>query len=92
VKAENAYDDDSEARVLRPGQSFQKRWALRSSFGWYDVLVEVNTDPNFLRRLAGHVENGRDSTSDPAFGEVGHRGRRWGEARSEQGVDAGMNA
>ena len=54
--------------VLRPGQSFHKRLSLRSSFGWYDVTVEADTDRNFLRRLAGHVENGRDSASDPAFG------------------------
>jgi len=65
---------------------------LRSSFGWYDVSVEVNTDPNFLRRLAGHVENGRASTSDPAFGNAGHRGHRRGEAHSEQGIDEGMSA
>ena len=56
-----------------------------------DVVVGVNTDRNFLRRLAGHVENGRDSASDPAFGNDGHRGRRLGSPHSEQGVDAGMS-
>jgi phospholipase C len=92
VSLTNAYDNDSDARVLRPGQSFHTRLSLRSSFGWYDVVVDVNTDPNFLRRLAGHVENGRDSASDPAIGNDAHRGHRWGEAHSEQGVDAGMSA
>ena len=70
MTAENAYDGDSDARVLRPGQSFQKRWSLKSSFGWYDVVVETDTDPNLLRRLAGHVENGEDSASDPAIGNA----------------------
>jgi phospholipase C len=91
VGVENAYNDDSDGRALRPGQSFYKRFSLRSSFGWYDAVVEVNTERNFLRRLAGHVENGRDSASDPAIGNVGHRGHRWGEGHSEQDVGAGMS-
>ena len=57
VSVANAYDDDADARVPRPGQSFHKRWSLRSSFGWYDVAVNADTDHSFLRRLAGHVEN-----------------------------------
>jgi hypothetical protein len=44
--------------------------------------VEVNTDENFLRRLAGHVENDRDSVSDPALGGV----RRIGHARSSVAI------
>jgi phospholipase C len=30
--------------------------------------VTVNTDATFVRRLAGHVETGRSSMSDPALG------------------------
>ena len=41
---------------------------LRNSFGWYDLTVTVNSDSNALWRLAGHVETGRDSVSDPALG------------------------
>jgi phospholipase C len=67
----NGYDRDSVTRGLRPGESFYKRWALKASFGWYDLAVKVDTDKNFLRRLAGHVENGQESASDPAFGQVG---------------------
>ncbi len=33
--------------------------------GWYDLTVTANTGDNFLRRLAGHLENGADSISDP---------------------------
>jgi phospholipase C len=36
--------------------------------GWYDVSVTAAGDPGYLRRLAGHVETGRPSISDPAFG------------------------
>jgi hypothetical protein len=35
---------------------------------WYDLLVTVQGDPQFRYRYAGHLENGRDSISDPAMG------------------------
>jgi len=41
-------------------------WVLAASHHWYDLSVTSNDDPTFLRRLAGHVENGRPSISDPA--------------------------
>jgi phospholipase C len=67
VNTANAYDGDTDSRLLRPAQSFHKRWSLNSSFGWYDVTIAIDIDRNFLRRLAGHLENGKDSASDPAF-------------------------
>jgi phospholipase C len=53
------------------GQTFDTRWSLKSTFGWYDLVVESENDPDFLRRLAGHLENGQDSASDPAIGNGG---------------------
>ena len=32
------------------------------------MIVRVNEDPTFEWRLAGHVETGEDSFSDPAMG------------------------
>ena len=43
-------------------------WSLEASFGWYDFTIEVDSDPTFQQRLAGHVETGHDSVSDPALG------------------------
>jgi phospholipase C len=37
------------------------------SSDWYDVSLVSDQDGTFLRRLAGHVETGRASTSDPAI-------------------------
>jgi phospholipase C len=36
--------------------------------GWYDVTIMSSGDGAFVRQLAGHVENGRTSISDPALG------------------------
>jgi len=41
---------------------------LHKSFGWYDFTVQVGSDASFERQLAGHVETGRDSMTDPAIG------------------------
>jgi phospholipase C len=32
------------------------------------LTVKADGDASFLRRIAGHLENDRDSVSDPAFG------------------------
>jgi phospholipase C len=42
--------------------------SLDQFFGWYDLIVTVAGDPSFAYRLAGHVETGRESFSDPALG------------------------
>ncbi len=36
--------------------------------GWYDVTITSSADAGFRRQLAGHVETGRPSVSDPALG------------------------
>jgi phospholipase C len=41
---------------------------LERQFGWYDLVVTVAQDPGFVYRLAGHVESGADSATDPAIG------------------------
>jgi phospholipase C len=62
----DAYGHHSATRVLRPGGRGVEVVDTRRSNHWYDVAVTVDKDPGFLRRLAGHVETGQPSTSDPA--------------------------
>jgi phospholipase C len=38
------------------------------SSGWYDVALTSDRDTAFVRRLAGHLETGQPSTSDPKIG------------------------
>lgn len=40
---------------------------LGGSRRWYDLTVTAEGDKAFLRRFAGHVENGRPGVSDPAI-------------------------
>ena len=64
----DAYARRDFAQQLAPGESVGKYWPLHASSGWYDLTVAVDGDPEFRRHLAGHVETGRDSVSDPAIG------------------------
>jgi phospholipase C len=52
----------------RKGDGFAFDWTLQEFYGWYDLIVTVKEDPTFQYRLAGHIETGRDSFSDPALG------------------------
>ncbi|HET6708266.1 phosphocholine-specific phospholipase C [Amycolatopsis sp.] len=61
----DSYGRRSTSRLLRPGARVVEVVDTRRSGNWYDVSVVSDHDPRFLRRLAGHVETGRPSTSDP---------------------------
>ncbi len=52
---------------LRPGQRALQSIPAGRNAGWYDVTITDDTDRTYVRRLAGHVETGRPSTSDPAL-------------------------
>jgi len=69
VTVVDAYSGNRVTRLLRPHEAFEElEWSLRQFYGWYDLIVTVAADSTFQYRLAGHVETGRDSYSDPAMG------------------------
>ena len=53
---------------LAGGASVQAGFSLTGSANWYDLTATANTIDGFLRRFAGHMENGAPSTSDPTMG------------------------
>ena len=53
---------------LAAGGGAEHRWSLRATRGWYDLAVRPQAGKSFLRRLAGRLETGADSISDPAMG------------------------
>lgn len=64
--ADNAYGAPARRITLRGGDEQIESWALASSHQWYDVTVSDGATGQFVRRFAGHVENGKPSYSDPA--------------------------
>ena len=70
VSIVNAYTNEVMTHWLDRGQSTRKHWRLGASHGWYDLTIHVDNDRGFQQRLAGHIETGRDSASDPGIGMV----------------------
>jgi phospholipase C len=64
----DAYTGGSIQRFLDPHGTFESELSLQKFYGWYDLIITVAGDPTFKYRLAGHVETGEDSISDPALG------------------------
>jgi phospholipase C len=63
----DAYSGRTNTCELGPHGSATFVSELEESLGWYDFSVKVDSDPAFLRQLAGHVETGRPSVTDPAI-------------------------
>jgi phospholipase C len=54
--------------TINAGQSDSRHFPPNRFAGWYDLVITVASDPSIKYQFAGHLENGKDSTSDPAFG------------------------
>ena len=64
----DAYSGERTVHVVEPGAAVVRRFRLERSFGWYDFTLHTDTDPAFEQRIAGHLETGNDSMSDPQLG------------------------
>jgi phospholipase C len=62
------YSNDEITHTLKTGEELTKHWNLKKSYGWYDFVIEVNTDTSFQQHITGHVETGEESMTDPAIG------------------------
>ncbi|MDF9874318.1 phospholipase C [Streptomyces pratensis] len=63
----NTYGGAPQTFKVNPGATVTHTVDLRAGARWYDVEVVSDADPAFLRRFAGHVENGFPGVSDPAL-------------------------
>jgi len=64
----SAYDGKHSQVEARPGSTVTVTAPTAFGAGWYNVSVTSDAGPQYLRRLAGHVETGRPSVSDPSLG------------------------
>ncbi|MDD2748517.1 phosphocholine-specific phospholipase C [Acidithiobacillus sp.] len=58
-----AYGQGTRKIQLAAGQTRELHWNLQPSHHWYDLMIST---PQHQWRLAGHIENGDESFSDPA--------------------------
>ncbi|WP_371103048.1 phosphocholine-specific phospholipase C [Streptomyces sp. PU_AKi4] len=67
LRVADGYGGRPTTVTVRPGATVHRTVDLRASHRWYDLTVTSAAEPAFLRRFAGHVENGRPGVSDPAI-------------------------
>ncbi|MFD5191834.1 phosphocholine-specific phospholipase C [Streptomyces sp. NPDC058357] len=66
----NAYGGERQTYTVRAGATVEQSIDLRATKRWYDLTVVVEGNTGYLRRLAGHVENGQAGLSDPGIATV----------------------
>lgn len=64
---DNAYNTAAQTVMVPAGQSAQLPVDLTASNFWYNFNVTCAENTNFLCKVAGHMETGADSTTDPAM-------------------------
>jgi phospholipase C len=57
-----------DVKVSASGHPGELYWNLRTTGLWYDFVITSDSGSGFYRRVAGHVETGRGSVSDPGMG------------------------
>ncbi|MET8635152.1 phosphocholine-specific phospholipase C [Streptomyces sp. NPDC004074] len=67
LKVGDGYGGKAKTFTVRSHGTVKYTVGLKASRRWYDLTVTSDADPSFLRRLAGHVENGQPGVSDPAI-------------------------
>ncbi|SEN43135.1 phospholipase C [bacterium A37T11] len=65
---DNAYQNPEKVIHLNSGKKTETHIPLENSHGWYDFTVQVAGSAGFSQRFAGHIENGRESITDPYMG------------------------
>jgi phospholipase C len=68
VKVVDKYSHQTHSVELELGESKSQSWPLSRTSGWYDFVITLDGDPGFEYEVAGHIETGEESTSDPAMG------------------------
>jgi phospholipase C len=67
VLIENAYGGAVVGKELGAGDSFDTTVSVADHAGWYDFIVTAESDDTFQQQLAGHLETGKPSATDPAI-------------------------
>ncbi|WIH04075.1 phospholipase C, phosphocholine-specific [Xanthomonas translucens pv. graminis] len=71
LQIRDGYRDGAEQTLeLAAGARQVMRFPLAAQHHWYDLEIASASMPQWRRRLAGHIETGRPSMSDPAIGRA----------------------
>ena len=65
---DNSYKTGKRIKSIDAGSTISIVLDLHKSFGWYDFSLKALGNNVFEKRYAGHVETGKESTTDPLMG------------------------
>ena len=65
---DNAYKAATVSKKIGPSKTEVVILDLSKSFSWYDFSVGVANKQGFVKRFAGRVETGKETSSDPFMG------------------------
>jgi phospholipase C len=68
--ADVSYNNAAHRLALAPGESATREIDAQRSYGWYDLRVRIVGNERFECRLAGRMETGKPSISDPVIGHL----------------------
>ena len=68
IRVADAYGGETVSLTVAAGGRTIPHRSLARTFGWYDLTITVAGAPGFEHQLAGHLETGRNSHTDPALG------------------------
>jgi len=68
VTVVNGYTKGTTKQSVEAGTVWAMTVGLAKTYGWYDLLVQAGDAGEFVRQVAGHLETGKDSMTDPLIG------------------------
>lgn len=68
--ADLSYGNSLISRTVPAGEEVTVILDLKKSSHWYDFVLQVHGNKDFVRHYAGKVETGKEGISDPAMGRV----------------------
>jgi phospholipase C len=70
IKLTNGYTGEVISSDVTAGATGEHSFSLNRTHGWYDITIEVAQDASFWYQVAGHLETGEESFTDPAIAAV----------------------
>jgi phospholipase C len=67
LRIQNLYDNEIVTQVVKPGMLVDHFCSLERLYGWYNLVLSVDSDLAFQQQFAGHLETGLSSRTDPAI-------------------------
>ena len=70
IQVDNRYaNKDLKNISIKKNSQVSLSYATEASFQWYDLYITAKGYPNYGRCYAGHLENGKNTMTDPRMGK-----------------------